>query len=102
LKESCEADLAEAIPALEAAERALKNLDKSDITEMKAMKKPSNAIKMTMAAICVMLGAHPDKKCKEGDPRIDPYWVPATKELYVSSVQDIIPSRCIINYRSFD
>jgi dynein heavy chain len=81
LKESCEADLAEAIPALEAAEKALKNLDKSDITEMKAMKKPSNAIKMTMAAICVMLGVHPDKKCKEGDPRIDPFWVPATKEL---------------------
>ncbi len=38
----------------------------SDITEMKAMKKPSNAIKMTMAAICIMLGVAPDKKCKEG------------------------------------
>ncbi|KAJ1435246.1 dynein heavy chain, partial [Ochromonadaceae sp. CCMP2298] len=81
LKESCEADLAEAIPALEAAEKALKNLDKSDITEMKAMKKPSLAIKMTMAAISIMLGVKPDKKMKEGDPRIDPYWVPASKEL---------------------
>jgi hypothetical protein len=47
---------------------------------MKAMKKPSMAIKMTMAAICVMLLVAPDKKCKEGDPQIDPYWVPATKE----------------------
>ncbi len=28
-----------------------------------------------------MLGVQPDKKCKEGDPRIDPFWVPATKEL---------------------
>ena len=81
LKESCEADLAEAIPALEAAEKALSQLDKSDITEMKAMKKPSMAIKMTMAGISIMLGVKPDKKCKEGDPRIDPYWVPATKEL---------------------
>ena len=81
MKASCEADLAEAIPALEAAERALKNLDKSDITEMKAMKKPSNAIKMTMAGICIMLEVKPDKKVKEGDPRIDPYWGPATKEL---------------------
>jgi len=81
LKESCEADLAEAIPALEAAERALKNLDKSDITEMKAMKKPSLAIKSVMAACCIMLGVKPDKKMKEGDPRIDPYWVPATKSL---------------------
>jgi dynein heavy chain len=81
LKESCEADLAEAIPALEAAEKALKNLDKSDIVEMKAMKKPSNAIKMTMAAISIMLDVKPDKKVKDGDPRIDPYWGPATKEL---------------------
>jgi dynein heavy chain len=81
LKVSCENDLAEAIPALEAAERALKNLDKSDIVEMKAMKKPSNAIKMTMAAISIMLEVKPDKKVKDGDPRIDPYWGPATKEL---------------------
>eukprot|EP00605_Chrysophyceae_sp_TOSAG23-4_P001043 GSChrysophyteH1.ASY1.ANO1.1146.1 assembled CDS len=62
LKESCEADLAEAIPALEAAEKALKSLDKSDITEMKAMKKPSMAIKMTMAAIAVMMDVKKDKK----------------------------------------
>lgn len=81
LKESCEADLAEAIPALEAAERALKNLDKSDITEMKAMKKPSLAIKSVMAACCIMLGVKPDKKVKDGDPKVDPYWGPATKNL---------------------
>ena len=81
LKQSCESDLAEAIPALEAAEKALKNLDKSDITEMKAMKKPSMAIKMTMAAIAIMLGVKPDKKVKDGNPRIDPYWGPATKEV---------------------
>ena len=81
LKTSCEADLAEAIPALEAAEKALKSLDKSDITEMKAMKKPSMAIKMTMAAIAIMMGVQKDKKVKDGDPRIDPYWGPASKEL---------------------
>lgn len=81
LKVSCENDLAEAIPALEAAERAVRSLDKKDIVEMKAMKKPSNAIKMTMASICIMLGVKPDKKVKDGDPRIDPYWGPATKEL---------------------
>lgn len=81
LKASCEADLAEAIPALEAAEAALKALDKSDITEMKAMKKPSLAIKSVMAACCIMLGIPPNKKMKDGDPRIDPYWEPATKNL---------------------
>ncbi len=81
LKNSCEADLAEAIPALEAAEKALKSLSKADITEMKAMKKPSMAIKMTMAAVAILCGVAKDKKCKEGDPRIDPYWEPAVKDL---------------------
>lgn len=81
LKNSCEHDLVEAIPALEAAERALKSLKREDITEMKAMKKPSQAIKMTMAAVSVMMEVKPDKKCKDGDPRIDPYWGPASKEL---------------------
>ena len=81
LKNSCEADLAEAIPALEAAERALKSLKRDDITEMKVMKKPSQAIKMTMAAVSIMMDVKPDKKVKDGDPRIDPYWGPASKEL---------------------
>jgi dynein heavy chain len=81
MKNSCEADLSEAIPALEAAERALKSLKKDDITEMKAMKKPSMAIKMTMAACAIMMDVKPDKKVKDGDPRIDPYWGPASKEL---------------------
>ena len=81
LKNSCEADLAEAIPALEAAEKALKSLSKADITEMKSMKKPAAAIKMTMAAVAIMMEVKKDKKCKDGDPRIDPYWEPASKEL---------------------
>lgn len=81
LKDSCEADLAAAIPALEAAENALNSLNKSDITEMKAMKKPSAAIKMTMAAISILFLVKPDKKVKDGDMRFDPYWGPATKEL---------------------
>ena len=53
LKNHCEAGLAEAIPALETAEKALQNLDKSatSITEMKALKSPPFAVKMTMAGI---------------------------------------------------
>ena len=60
---------------------------------MKAMKKPSTAIKMTMAAICIMFNVAPDKKVKDGDPRIDPYWGPSVKELlndskFLSRLQD--------------
>ena len=71
----------EALPALEAAEKALNALDKKDITEMKAMKKPAMAIKMVMAALYIMLGVKPDKKVKTGDLHIDPYWGPAVKDV---------------------
>lgn len=38
IKDECEADLAEAIPALESAVNALNTLKPADITEVKAMK----------------------------------------------------------------
>jgi len=38
IKEECESDLAEAIPALEAAIQALDTLKPADITEVKSMK----------------------------------------------------------------
>lgn len=80
LKDSCENDLAAAIPALQAAENALKNIKKSDIVEMKSMAKPPEAIKMTMAAVCIMLGHKPDKSVKGGN-EYDAYWVTSTKEV---------------------
>lgn len=40
IKDECEADLAEALPALEAALKALDTLTKNDITEVKGMKSP--------------------------------------------------------------
>lgn len=40
IKDECEADLAEAMPALQAAVRALDTLTKNDITEVKGMKSP--------------------------------------------------------------
>jgi dynein heavy chain len=40
IKDECEADLAEALPALQAAVKALDTLTKNDITEVKGMKSP--------------------------------------------------------------
>lgn len=42
IKDECEADLAEAMPALQAAIKALDTLTKNDITEVKGMKSPPN------------------------------------------------------------
>ena len=60
-KASCEADLAEAIPALNAAISALNSLTKGDITEMKGMKNPPKLVKLVMEGVCIMLEVKPEK-----------------------------------------
>lgn len=61
LKNECESDLAEAIPALEAALSALDTLKPSDVTIVKSMKNPPSGVKLVMSAVCVMKGIKPDK-----------------------------------------
>ncbi|EHB12056.1 Dynein heavy chain 7, axonemal [Heterocephalus glaber] len=61
LKNECESDLAEAIPALEAALSALDTLKATDITIVKSMKNPPSGVKLVMAAICVMKDIKPEK-----------------------------------------
>ena len=52
-KQKAEADeaLMEALPAVEAASRALENLDKNDLTELKAFTNPPPAVK----SLCMQL-----------------------------------------------
>eukprot|EP01135_Chromosphaera_perkinsii_P002036 Nk52_evm83s215 gene=Nk52_evmTU83s215 len=83
MKEDCEADLAEALPALEAAMDALNTLKPSDITIVKSMKNPPSGVKLVMEAVCVMKEMKPEKK---PDPsgsgkKIDDYWGPSVKLL---------------------
>ena len=56
IKEECEGDLAEAMPALNAAIKALDTLTKGDITEVKGMKSPPAAVKMVLEAVCIIKG----------------------------------------------
>ncbi|KAI4553815.1 hypothetical protein MJT46_015995 [Ovis ammon polii x Ovis aries] len=94
LKNECESDLAEAIPALEAALSALDTLkasagmslyfiSDSDITIVKSMKNPPAGVKLVMAAVCVMKDIKPEKI---SDPsgtggKILDYWGPSKKLL---------------------
>ena len=57
----CESDLAEAIPALEAALAALNILKPADITVVKSMNNPPAGVKLVMSAVCVMKDVKPDK-----------------------------------------
>ena len=61
IKTSCEAELAEAIPALEAAVQALNTITKGDLTEVKAMSKPPAGVKLVIDAVCIMMRVAPEK-----------------------------------------
>ncbi|XP_028906396.1 dynein heavy chain 12, axonemal isoform X2 [Ornithorhynchus anatinus] len=83
LKNECESDLAEAIPALEAALSALDTLKPADIAIVKSMKNPPSGVKLVMAAICVMKDIKPERIV---DPtgtggKILDYWGPSKKLL---------------------
>lgn len=83
IKDDCESDLAEAIPALEAAIAALDTLKPSDITLVKAMKNPPSVVKLVMEAVCIMRGMKPERK---PDPSgsgkmIEDYWGTSQKML---------------------
>ncbi|GFT27966.1 dynein heavy chain 7, axonemal, partial [Nephila pilipes] len=82
LKEECEADLAEALPALEAALQALDTLKPSDITLVKSMKNPPNAVKVVLAAVCIMQSIKPDRVTDPATGRkVNDYWGPSKKLL---------------------
>ena len=83
IADDAQRDLAEALPALDAAVACLNKLKKSDIDEVRAMKKPPNGVKVTMHACCIMFEIKPVLK---PDPdnigkKIKDYWEAAQKNL---------------------
>ena len=81
IKDECESDLAEAIPALESALEALDTLKPADIGLVKSMKNPPNAVKLVMEAICVMKNIKPTRIKDPGGSgkMVEDYWGPAQK-----------------------
>ncbi|CAG7837267.1 unnamed protein product [Allacma fusca] len=81
LKSECLEDLAEALPVLEKALKALDTLKPSDIILVKSMKNPPPAVKLVMAAVCVMKQIKPDKiKDADGKTVMD-FWGPSKRLL---------------------
>uniref|UniRef100_A0A6I8PID9 Dynein axonemal heavy chain 3 n=1 Tax=Ornithorhynchus anatinus TaxID=9258 RepID=A0A6I8PID9_ORNAN len=82
IKDECEGDLAEAMPALEAALAALDTLNPSDITLVKSMQNPPGPVKLIMESICVMKGMKPERKPDpSGSKMIEDYWGTSRKIL---------------------
>jgi dynein heavy chain len=83
IKDECDADLAEAIPILEAALSALNTLTAQDITLVKTMKNPPSGVKIVMEAICILKGVKPDRipDPSGSGKKIEDFWAPSKKIL---------------------
>ncbi|KAM9486846.1 dynein axonemal heavy chain 7-like [Clarias gariepinus] len=83
IKDECDADLAVAMPILQAALSALDTLTQQDITLVKSMKNPPAGVKLVMEAICILKGIKPDRIPDPSTPgkKIEDFWGPAKKLL---------------------
>jgi dynein heavy chain, axonemal len=81
IRDDCESDLAEAVPALESALLALDTLKPADITVVKSMKNPPAAIKLVLEAVCVLKGLKPERRPDANGRMIDDYWGASQKML---------------------
>jgi dynein heavy chain, axonemal len=89
IKDDCEADLAEAMPVLERALKALNTLTKNDITEVKGMKSPPAGVKLVMEAVCIMRNVKPSKvKDPNSGKAMEDYWESAKKMLMENDFLD--------------
>eukprot|EP00937_MAST-01D_sp_MAST-1D-sp2_P000693 g693.t1 len=93
-KASVEADLAEAIPALEEAIKALNTLKPADINEVKNLKKPPGGVRLVCEAVCVMKSVKPVKVPDPEDPskKIWDYWGPSQTMLAQSDFLESLRS----------
>lgn len=55
----------EAMPALRAAEKALQELNRNDVVEVKAMKKPPAGVVLVIESLCVVFDIKPIKVCRK-------------------------------------
>lgn len=62
IKKDCETQLAEAIPALKAAEDAVNCITKGDIAILKQMGKPPADVKNVLSVVCMLQGIKPEMK----------------------------------------
>ncbi|XP_026815944.1 dynein heavy chain 7, axonemal-like [Rhopalosiphum maidis] len=82
IKDECEAHMEAAKPVLNAALAALNTLTPGDITFVKSMKNPPNAVKLVMESICTIKEIKPDKIPDPSTGKmVEDYWGPSKKLL---------------------
>ena len=82
IKDECDANLAEAMPVLNAAVAALNTLTPADIAVVKTMKSPPAGVRLVCEALCVLKGIKPDRINDAATGRkIEDYWGPSKRML---------------------
>ncbi|NXU12627.1 DYH1 protein, partial [Pardalotus punctatus] len=77
IADDAQKDLAEALPALDAALASLKNLNRNDVTEVRALQRPPPGVKIVIEAVCIMHGKKPKRVAGEKiGTKVDDYWEP--------------------------
>eukprot|EP00931_Biecheleriopsis_adriatica_P059471 TRINITY_DN3558_c0_g2_i1.p1 TRINITY_DN3558_c0_g2~~TRINITY_DN3558_c0_g2_i1.p1 ORF type:complete len:4446 (+),score=1220.06 TRINITY_DN3558_c0_g2_i1:273-13340(+) len=109
VKADVEADLEEAMPALQEALGALDTLSAKDIGEIKAMKNPPAPVKLVLHAVCIMKGIKGNRVKDESGKMVEDFWGPSVKMVsestFLSSLQsfdkDNIPPATIKKIQTF-
>nr|CAD7258337.1 unnamed protein product [Timema shepardi] len=65
IADDAQRDLDAALPAMEAATKALEALNKNDINELKVFNKPPPLVKFVMESVCLLLGTNQSLNCFE-------------------------------------
>lgn len=75
IQDSAQADLDEALPALDKALKSLESLSKNDIVEVKGLQKPPGGVRVVIESVCIMFQVKPRRVAAEdGKGKVDDYW----------------------------
>lgn len=108
IRDACDQQLQEAMPAYEEAMNALNTLNTSDINYIRTLTNPPAIIKTIMKAVCVLLDIKPERSRDENGRLTEDYWRPSLQLLadrnLINTLQnydkDNIPGRIINKVRS--
>ena len=85
IQKDCEYELSKVMPIYNAAIRAVQQLKKDDITELKNFAKPPPAAIIVVQTLCMMFGVAGKKVGTGKDATID-YWEPGKKQVLTSDL----------------
>ena len=112
IREECDIELAKAMPAMEAALAALRNLKKDDITEMKSFKSPPGGVRLIAEVLCHMFFLKPTMLKDPNNPskKVADYWSTAKSQLLTGTDflqrlfdydKDNIPSKLVSKIKPY-